>query len=594
MQFEEAIAQKNSDIEELRRRSGAQPDGADLSKRCKLLEKQLAAANSEKSVAATEKNELQVKVRKLEVLLKTKKQDVVAAQRSAEEVEVERSSAITALKMAVEGLSKERDDLAKQLRDSLKRGKVQREEKCVSAVVAVQSTEAQTDAVERATQACQVNSLPTCCDGVTAQDASVYSLNALLEERTRECDDLRSRLEDLKATQKDSLAMLESAKRELADESEQRRLAMSDADNLSVQIRGLQQRCSDQTAAERMLGERIHLLEDEKQRLLVEKTRVERDRDSWEEQLRQYERDLSQLSATKNHANQQLGTLANENENLRSELQRFSAREAQMAYTLKAKDAETQEILIAYQKSAQENESLLENQRFLERELDNARASIAAKEESMIYVQEQLQSLHLREQQLTLDLQSFEYENETLHQRLARADEEATGMERKCDELQHMLHAKDRSVEELHQSLRELSNQTMFKDNEGLLLRQRCDDLINDATRLRALLAAERNRVQELEEANACLIARDVLSLDKQQRDDLGGDEQEQERGARLAAEEERDRLAESYDQLCATNEELQARVKQLEKALSDARESKERLHRIVMEQNKALGHLSK
>lgn len=593
-QYEDAIAQKNSDIEELRRRSGSQSDTADLPKRCKLLEKQLAAAYSENSVASIEKNELKVKIRKLEVLLKTRKQDVAAVHRSAEEVEVERSAAITALKMAVEGLSRERDDLSKQLKDSLKRSKVQRVDQFVSTEYSVQSSAAQTDSVERATQVCQVNTIQPISEGASALDPGTYSLKALLEERTRECDDLRSCLEDLRAVQKDSLAMLDSAKRELADEVQQRRLAMNDADNLSVQIRGLQQRCSDQTAAERTLGERIHLLEDEKQHLLVEKSRVERDRDSWEEQLRQYERDVSQLSATKNHANQQLGTLANENENLRAELQLFSAREAQMSYTLKAKDAETQEILMAYQKAAQENESLLESQRFLERELDNARASIAAKEESMIYVQEQLQSLHLREQQLTLDLQSFEYENEALHQRLARADEEATGMERKCDELRHMLHAKDRSVEELHQSLRELSNQTMFKDNEGLLLRQRCDDLINDATRLRGLLATERMRVQELEEANACLVAREVLSLDHHQNEATVEDELKQEREARESAEYERDRLAESYDRLCATNKELDAKVRNIEKALNDARESKDRLHRIVVEQNRTLGHLSK
>lgn len=592
--YDEAIAQKNTEIQELRRKNSGQPDSADLVKRCKLLEKQLATVNSEKSVESLEKNELLIKVRKLEVLLKNRKQEYVAAKRNAEESEVERSSTITALKMAVEGLSKENESLIRQLSEARKRSKIQREDKSISTDTSYLSAEAQTDPIERATQACQVSTVSPGKETTAAESPAVFNLNALLEEKTRECDELRSRLDDLNSVQKDALAMLDSTRRELADEVEQKRLAVSDAENLFVQIRGLQQRCSDQTAAERVLGEKISTLEEEKQRLLVEKTRIERDRDTWEGQLRQYERDVSQLSVNKNHAHQQLGTLANENENLRAELQRFSERETQMSYSLKAKDAEVQEILQAYQKSAQENESLLENQRFLERELDNARALIASKEESMIYIQEQLQSLHLREQQLTLDLQSFEYENETLHQRLARTDDESAGLERKCDELQQMLRAKDRSIEEFHQSLRELSSQTIFKENENLLLRQRCDELISDATRLRALIAKERNRVQELEEANAHLVAREVLSSGSQEMQQHDSEEVEREREAKLAALEERDRVEKLYESLKTRHEELEKRKADVEKALLAANDSKERLHRIVVEQNEALAHLSK
>ncbi|KPI83268.1 hypothetical protein ABL78_7700 [Leptomonas seymouri] len=592
--YEEAIKQKNLEIEEYRRRGGGEGSGADLLRRCKLLEKQLASVNSEKSVACIEKNDLMAKVRKLEALLRTRRQEYAAAQRSAEENEVERSSAVTALKMAVEGLSKEKESLMQQVAEMQKGAIVQRKDKNVSTENSLCCAEAQTDSVERVTQACQVNTMRPEEESVAVQHPAVFSLRALLEEKTCECDDLRSRLDELSAVQKDALAMLESAKRELADEVEQRRLAMSDAENLSVQIRGLQQRCSDQTAAERMLGERIGTLEDEKQRLFVEKTRIERDRDTWEEQLRQYERDVSQLSMAKNHANQQLGSLASENENLRVELKHFSEREAQMAYSLKAKDAEIQEILVSYQNSARENESLVENQRFLERELDNARAIIASKEESMIYVQEQLQSLQLREQQLTLDLQSFEYETETLHQRLARASDESTGLERKCDELQQMVRAKERCLEELHQSLRELSNQVIFKENENLLLRQRCDEMIGDAARQRALLAAERNHLQELEEANARLVAREVLSLDHHQKQLGASKEVEREREARLAVEEELDRAKKVYSGLQEKCEELERKAMNIESDLREAIASKERLHKIVVEQNEALAHLSK
>ncbi|KAI5690788.1 hypothetical protein MNV84_01222 [Leishmania braziliensis] len=592
-QYEQTLRQKNAELEDLRHTFGSHREVVDAGRRCKLLEKQLAAANSEKSVACMEKADLQAKLRKLQSLLKTRKEEVLKAQGTLEESKVERSSTITALKMTVETLTQERERLSSELAEQAKRQRVERRSIGTDCVRQRADAGSETTPLERLTQACQVCTLQGTMT-ISGEDADPpHSLAALLEEKTRECDEFRGTLEDLSAMQRDALAMLEVTKSQLSTETERRRIAVADVENLSVQLRALQQRCSDQTAAERTMGDKIRLLGEERQRILVEKSQIEREKSHWEEQLRQYEADVAQLSATKNHTNRQLSALANENENLRAEMQQVCEREAHALYAVKAKDLEVQEILSAYQKSAQENESLLENQRFLERELDNVRAALASKEETVAYLQEQLRSMHLREQQLTLDIQSLEYENENHHQRLARGDHEAAELEAKCAELVQLVHAKEQCMEELHQSLSELSKQVVVKDNESLLLRHRCDALLADNASLRASFGNEKAKVEELEASNARLVAREVLSLSEAADRRERSQELADERATVKAVSEENARITASCERLAEHNKELEARVTSLEKSLQESAEAKERLHRIVLDQNKALSRLS-
>ncbi|KAG5484694.1 hypothetical protein CUR178_07287 [Leishmania enriettii] len=592
-QYEETIRQKNAELEELRRACISRGELGDQGRRCKLLEKQLAAANSEKNVACMERADLQAKVRKMQVLLRSRKEEVAQVQGSLEESNAERSSTITALKMTVESLTQERERLSSELEEQAKRQRVERASTGTVCERQRSDAESQTSCVERMTEACQVCAPQAALAASGEEVEATHSLAAALEEKTRECDELRGTLEDLSAMQRDALLMLEAAKNSLSSETERRRIAVEDAENLSVQLRALQQRCSDLTAAERAMGDKIRLLGEERQKMLVETAEIERDRDHWAEQLRQYEADIAQLSATKNHSNRQLSSLANENENLRVEMQKLCEREAHALYAVKAKDMEVQEILSAYQKSAQENESVLENQRFLERELDNVRAALASKEESVAYLHEQLRLMHLREQQLTLDMQSLEYENENHHQRLVRSDQEVAVLDSKCAELVQLLHGKEQCIEELHQSLSELSKQVVVKDNESLLLRQRCDTLLADITSLRASFTNERAKVEDLEASNARLVAREVLSLDDAAARRAQAQALEDERATLKAVIDENERISASCDRLAGNNRELKARVAELEKSLQESVEAKERLHRIVLDQNKALSRLS-
>ncbi|KAH8620179.1 hypothetical protein ERJ75_000090100 [Trypanosoma vivax] len=184
----------------------------------------------------------------------------------------------------------------------------------------------------------------------------------------------------------------------------------------------------------------------------------------------------------------------------------------QLVYSLKAKDGELQEILSAYQNAAKEVETRADAQRAVERELEVVRATLASKEQCVIYLQEQINQLHHRDQQLALDLQTFEYENGQLHRKLVQAEANTTQLHSECIELQNASLAKDRAAEELQQSLAELSKQVVLKENECMLLRMQCESLRHDASHLQSTFEMESRRSRELEDTNARLVVREILT----------------------------------------------------------------------------------
>lgn len=588
--FESQIAEKNSELGELRELVGRREGNMEMMKRCKQLEKQLAAVISEKNVALMERNDIQTKARRLESLLKDRKKEAVDVKRLAEENVSDRNNTMTRLARAVEALSSERDHLRVSLSKATAKTAIERADVGISWVGPLVLKETQTNAICRLDEECQVNT----CSSSGENTHPVGSLAVLLEEKTKECDDLRSRFEDLAAAQRDCLSMLDSVKKKLSDEVEFRRIASEEAERFSSQLRMMQERCSDLTASERRLGERNAVLEEERQQLLAANVSIDCERSSWEVQLQQYEKDLAQLSANRNHANQQLSSLANDNENLRAEVQSLLEREAQLGFSLKAKDNELQELLCAYQNAVRENESITEGQRVLERDMDNLRANLASKEEGFFFLQDQLRVLHGREQQLALDLQSFQFENENLHQKLYRSDNEIASLNAKCVESQQLLQSKDHSVEELHESLAELSKQLVVKENESLLLRRRCDSLQGDVTQLQSSLSSERSQRRILEESNARLVTREILSSSTGVNAESLSEELEQVRSKLSDFVKEKDALEELLQTSEGKLKEVEAKFHHSEKLLGEALESKERLHKIVMEQNKVLAHLSK
>ncbi|CCW64623.1 unnamed protein product [Phytomonas sp. EM1] len=587
--YEHIIEQKDSEITEWRARVGQRKNEVDLSKRCAALEKQLAVVNAEKSTLTLEKNEIQSRARKLESTLKMRTSELKEASRISREEHTVVSDQNLKLSQIIRALSDENKKLSQDLANLTKNSMLKIDKQTEIEPLNVRDFAIQVCLPEKVEKECQIESPFFLVD---PDSQSMHNLCHTLERKTQECDAFRAQLEDLKALQEDTLLTLDSTKKRLADEIERRKMITNDAEKLSIQVHSMQQKNSFQAATERDLLEKINALEDQNHQFRSEIMRLEHEHGTWERQLKQYEKDMDELISNKNYSNQQLSLLASENENLRAEIQSLLTRESQLAFSLKAKDGELQEVLTVYQNSVKENDTILANQRFLEKELDGVRATLASKEEGIIYFQEQLSALHQREQQLVLDLQAFEYENDQLHRKILHNDALAGKLENKCQELQQLIHAKDHSIEKLHQSLAELSKQIVIKENECLILRRQCESFESDVTRLQAVVATEAQRNQMVEESNARLVARDVLSSSNHY-DNMSNQVSvfKQELASRSKE------LADLKEKLRIESETRQKLDQDLQIArsdLSDIAESKERLERIVLDQANTLSMLSK
>ncbi|KEG12011.1 BRCT domain-containing protein [Trypanosoma grayi] len=594
IEYNEKLEKKEKEnraiTEQLRARRNRLADGEDLVSRCKMLESQLAIALSEKNSLLVEKNDYSARIRKMEGVLKERKQEVSETQRMASHESVASGSQIKSLQEVIQVLSDERSSLQRQLAQIRSGMRVEKTDGETQTEASVASAYTQTDTLPCAEKECQVDSITYSTD-VGAHSAQ--SLTHMLELKCAECDDLRARIDDLSTVHREAVSTFEITKNRLTEEMERRKLLSDDAEKLSLQVRSLQQKCSQHAATERELLAKMSLVEEQKQQLRMSSVNIERNKNVLEEQLQQYQKDMEQLVANKNYCNQQVAQLAGENEKLRAEVQRLHQQEAQLAYSLKAKDGELREILSAYQNAVKEAESQMDAQRTIERELEATRAALASKEQGIIFLQEQMNQLHHRDQQLSLDLQTFEYENGQLHRKVVQAEALATQLQSTSEDLQQFSLRKDRMAEELQQSLAELSKQIVLKENECMLIRQRCESLQRDVSRLQSSHETESRRLRELEDANARLVVRGMMSGENDNRINSLREEMDkvkealQEKSASLQSVQEQ--LRKEKDERIKCLCELEAAQASLEEALL----SKERLQQVVLDQAATLSHLS-
>ncbi|SCU66265.1 uncharacterized protein TEOVI_000715200 [Trypanosoma equiperdum] len=577
--------------EQLRGRKNHLADGEDMAARTKTLESQLATALSEKSSLLIEKNNFLAKIRKLEAVIKERKNETSEALQVASQEHTVSNAQIKGLQEVIQVLSDERSSLRRELanlRSGMSSQKVHTETQ--TDTLPQVSSSVQTDVVPLAAKECQVDSCNQLNDPTTH---SVQSLAHMLEIKCAECDDLRGRIDDISAIHGETVSILEVTKKRLEEEAEHKRLLSDDAEKLSLQVRSLQQKCSQYAASERELHVRLANVEDEKQQLIASSFSFEREKKGMEERLQQFQRDMDQLVANKNYCNQQVGQLANENEKLVTEQQRLLRHETQLAYSLKAKDGELQEVLSAYQNAVKEAESQRDAQRTIERELEVVRATLSSKEQSIIYLQEQVSQLHRKDQQSCLDLQTYEYENDQLHRKLVQSTSRVAQLETTCEELQQVSLAKDRAADELQQSLAELSKQLILKENECVLLQHRYESLQHDFSGVQSAYEADSRRCRELEDTNARLVVRGMLSSE---HDEKFSSLQGEVKAAQVALQERESLLRTVQEQLQRerdTKERCMTELEAAQASLSEALSSKERLQQIVLDQAATLSHLS-
>ena len=601
-EFEDRLKQANDEKQRIfsklgpaARQLSKMENGEDLLSRCRILEGQLAAALAEKNSFAVEKHELMTKLRKLENFAKEKKSTLIEAQRAAAEESLSNEESNRVLQSLVTSLSEDRNSLKEQVATMRKQLLVPRADSIVQCEeTPCMHAGTQCDPLpSHKTVGCQVDSIIHFADSGTA---SLQSVTHILEAKCAEVEELTQQLEQLSFIHRETLTMLDQTKSRFQDEVGRRQQVSEDCERLGLQVRSLQQRTSQQSAAEREKDVRLRESEEKMQDALSSRLRLESELKELKEIVALHHADMQSVVQNQNFANNQINQLASENDALRSEIQKLLHREAQCNFSIRAKEVEIGEILAAYQQCVRESEQHIQARGALEREIDNLRAASSAKEERIINLQDQIGHLHAREQQLALDLQSFDYEGGQLHRKLVQSDARVAQLEAQGHDLVQSLHANERVAEEMERNLAELTKQIVLKDNECMILRQRCDAVEREWSALNVSRQSEISRLRELEDANARLVVRGILA---QQNSPAPATRESDQDLSGL-----RKTLAETTAALSAANlthhqhqQEiafLTSRVGQLEASMREELNAKERLQRVVLDQAAILSQLSK
>lgn len=575
--------------------------GEDLLSRCRILEGQLAAALAEKNTFSIEKHELMTKLRKMESFAKEKKTSLSELQKEALEASASQEETSRILRSIVDALTAERGTLQEQLAQLRARVSVPKADSYVQCETPGRTSMlVQCDPPASTLDGwCQVDTIRHFA-ALDPQAASVHSVTHLLESKCSEVESLSQQLEELAAVHRDTLTLLDQTRKRLHDETTRRQQSSDDCERLGLQVRSLQQRTSQQSVAEREKDVRLREAEEKMQEALASRLRIEADLADAKQSIATHHTDMQSVVQSQNFSNHQINGLATENDALRGEIQKLLHREAQSNFSLRAKEVELGEVLAAYQQCVRESEQHIQARGILEREVDNARAAASAKEERILNLQEQIGHLHAREQQLSLDLQSFDYEGGQLHRKLVQSESRGAHLEGQLHDMAQALHANERVTEELERNLAELSKQIVLKDNECMILRQRSDSAEREWNQMNISRQTEMTRLRELEDANARLVVRGILS---QQQQVQRSAETASAADASVREAQQRQALAGSTQALAEANAALQQqeaqagrqsdRMRALEVALREEQLAKERLQRVVLDQAAILSQLS-
>lgn len=286
--------------------------------------------------------------------------------------------------------------------------------------------------------------------------------------------------------------------------------------HLHRQVEEMQQQLVACLEMKQQLLATVRELEKEKNHALSVAMQAEQDRDYLDAQLHQYEKDVGQLVANKNVSAAHLNDAAEEHDRLSTELQKHIDHEQQLELVIKAKEEELEDLLLAYNSVMKENELLAEGNHAMEREVHHIRGTVGAKDDTIRFLREQVNALNQREQQLLMDIQSFEYEMDQTHRMVAKQGRHIQQLEKENSEARDVIHAKEISIDEIHQHLAEVQKKMVVQENECIYLQRRCEDLEADCSRLEAGLEKQLQVTHELEEMNGRLMAKSVLELSEQ------------------------------------------------------------------------------
>ena len=596
-----------------------------LKERCGSLEGKLAMAISEKSALSGEKCDLLAKVKKLEVALRDRQQSLTEVQESmgegvvsAQEQNRKLNAKLSETMKEYASLKRRFDHMAEELAAKNRQSSVVGVESFVQCDLSLVPTDKEyvtggtmTESTPKVDAECQVQTVKSSMGLVVAvrtglEDAidvgadfrsshgseselreSYNNLTHMLQVRCSELDTARNDLARLTEAHKETLQYLDVTKKRLTSELNNREVLESDVERLSLQTRAQQQKTAQLSAQLRDKDAAIEDLQRQTQEAVSSCLRLEKERGQWEHELSTNAKDMQNLVTNQNFVHQQLSAVNRDNDELRVEIQRLLQLESTNRMSMKAKDAELGEVLQAYQRAVSEGEENINHYRALEKEADNLRAAVSAKEDRLAHLHEQLAQLHAREQQLTIDLQSFDHDRGQLHRKLNKQDALIAQQNAQIHNQQQNYSSSQLASHELERNAAELSKQLAIRDHECLNLRTRCDEIEQEFISLQASHNAQSDRLNELEDRNAQQAVKEMMSSrNDRDREELMSTQLRQELDKSNETikkfSESNSSLSKRLDEEKRRKEELEAVVEAERRRAQDALREQERLSELL------------
>ena len=141
------------------------------------------------------------------------------------------------------------------------------------------------------------------------------------------------------------------------------------------------------------------------------------------EELHALSDDLSSMTREQQIVNAELLREKNEKERLSSELARYAEAATAAAARHRVKETEMEELIVAYQELGTENRRLDHCVVNVERELQEAQATLRHREASIESVRKQVREVEDENRRYVIDLQAFERQVDSLTRQLAAADQ---------------------------------------------------------------------------------------------------------------------------------------------------------------------------
>lgn len=490
---------------------GGKLDGEDMLSRCRMMEVQLASSLAEKNALHVENGDLHAKVRKLEAAARDKKQLLQEMKRTAVNDTTISSEHAQRLSFLLSSTMEEKSKVEAELEEALSKLNVRRVDSLAQTEEdPMVETSIQCDPpVALSDNGCQVDTIGHFADPTTQ---SAQALRHALETKCGEFDEARLQLDTLASIHKEALQFLDVTKKRLVDEKQRTSDLEGDVERLSLQLRSVQQQVSQLCALDREKDAIVEQAQSQQRDAQLRLIKAEEEYRSVEVDVAKQKKDLNMLVASQNMNHQQVHELNRQNQILHEEIQKLRMALESDKYIIQAKDAELRDVISSYQMAAKEGEVLGSSRDVLERENETLRQVIRSLEERYVMSQEQIGHLHSREQQLSLDLQSFDHELGQLHRRLHTCQTGEAEASAQAQNHLNTIRGLECTCDELRRNLAELSKQVVIRDNESVLLRVRCDSLEKEVASLSAAHRNDSKRVRELEDANAQLVVRGILS----------------------------------------------------------------------------------